>query len=313
MKRWNVANMLEIGSKLFAKIAKRKRFTNHNNEIHYLAREINEWLPQGIQSLVNGSYTPRHLKRHYFTDEMVDQLHVSDRILQHVLLKELKPTFKHVMNPNVYHLHGPSGVKFATQRIRQILQEENPKYVLRVDIKSYYKSIRHHKLQADIRQYYDDPNLLRMLENIISNPIETPRGYINPGYGIALRGPLSQFFSGLFLKKLDDAYKNRNVHYLRFQDDILILCYTKRQLNRCKRRMMGVLKERGLSLSRKKSQIGCISKGFNCLGVDYLPTRPEDNTTIAHANDKTIQPEAGEIIFMTGGGGGGGVSDKSQN
>jgi len=33
-----------------------------------------------------------------------------------------------------------------------------------------------------------------MLENIIKNPIETPRGYKNADNGIALRGPLSQFF-----------------------------------------------------------------------------------------------------------------------
>lgn len=106
-----------------------------------------------------------------------------------------------------------------------------------------------------------------MLENIITNPIETPRGYINPGHGIALRGPLSQFFSGIFLKKLDDAYKNMDVHYLRFQDDVLVLCKTKQQLNRYKKRMMKVLRERGLNLSCKKSQIGCIGKGFNFLGV----------------------------------------------
>ena len=106
-----------IGKKLFAKIHKRKYHAHHNNEIHFMAREIDEWLPQGIQSIVDGSYTPRCLKRYYFTDEMVDQLHLSDRIFQHVLLKQLKPTFKHVMNPNCYHLDGPTGVKYATQRI----------------------------------------------------------------------------------------------------------------------------------------------------------------------------------------------------
>ena len=58
---------------------------------------------------------------------------------------------------------------------------------------------------------------------------------------------------GIFLKKLDDAYKNMDVQYLRFQDDILVLCQTQQQLNRCKKRMMKVLRERGLSLSRKKS------------------------------------------------------------
>ena len=55
---------------------------------------------------------------------MVDQLHLSDRILQNLLLKQLKPTFSHVMNPNCYHLRGPSGVKLATQRIKQVLEAD---------------------------------------------------------------------------------------------------------------------------------------------------------------------------------------------
>jgi len=219
MKRWNVAEMLEIGKKLFAKIHKRKYHAHHNHEIHFMAREINEWLPQGVGSLGKGDYTPRYLKRIYFKDEMVDQLHLSDRIFQHILLKQLKPTFSHVMNKNCYHLHGPTGVKYATQRIRQVLQEEKPNYIIRADIKSFYKSIPHHKLVDDIRQYYDDPKVQTMLENIITNPIETPRGYKNPDHGIALRGPLSQFFSGIYLKPLDDAFDNMNVTYLRYQDD----------------------------------------------------------------------------------------------
>ena len=108
MKRWDVSQMLDIGKKLFAKIHKRKYHAHHNNEIHFMAREIEEWLPQGIQSMVDGSYDPRCLKRYYFADEMVDQLHLSDRIFQHILLKQLKPTFKHVMNPNCYHLGWPN-------------------------------------------------------------------------------------------------------------------------------------------------------------------------------------------------------------
>ncbi len=78
MKRWNVTAMLDVGKKLFAKIHKRKYLANHNHEIHFMAREIDEWLPKGIQSMIDGNYTPRHLKRYYFSDEMVDQLHLSD-------------------------------------------------------------------------------------------------------------------------------------------------------------------------------------------------------------------------------------------
>lgn len=76
--------------------------------------------------------------------------------------------------------------------------------------------------------------------------------------------------------------------YLRYQDDIIILCKTKRQLNRCRRRMMEVLHERRLSLSRKKSRIGCIKKGFHFLGIDYPPTRTEDNNHKTHVNDDSV-------------------------
>ena len=103
------------------------------------------------------------------------------------------------------------------------------------------------------------------------------------GVGIALRGPLSQFFSGLFLKPLDDAFDSMDVTYTRFQDDILILCPTERSLNRCKQRMMEVLQERGLSLSGKKTRIGSIDKGFHFLGINYLGTQPPDDTNMAKA------------------------------
>jgi retron-type reverse transcriptase len=303
MKRWNAIDMLDIGRKLFAKVYKKRRYAKHNNDIHFLSREIDDWLPQGVQSMINGTYTPRHLKRRYFQDEMIDQLHLSDRILQHILLKQLKPTISHVVNPNCLHVHGPSGVKLATQRIRQVLQEQQPNYIIRADIKSFYKSIPHHKLLDDLRKTYDDPKLLDMFEQIIKNPIETPRGYKNTVTGIALRGPLSQFFSAIYLKPLDDAFNAMDVTYIRYQDDLIVLCKTKRQLLRCRRRLMEVLQERKLKLSRKKSRIGAIAKGFHFLGIDYPGTQPQANTKVTQGmNDDQMTLDAAHVSSDSGGG-----------
>jgi RNA-directed DNA polymerase len=301
MKRWHKENMLDIGKKLFAKIHKRKFHAHHNHDVHFMARKINEWLPKGIHSMIDGTYNPRCLKRIYFSDEMVDQLHLSDRIFQHVLLKMLKPTFKHVMNPNCFHLAGPSGVKYATERIKQVLEDEKPGFFIRADIKSFYRNIPHHKLIKDLKQY-DDPKLIAMLENIIKNPIDTPRGTINPVNGIALRGPLSQFFSGIYLKPLDDALSKLNITYIRFQDDVLLLCKTKRQMHRAKRRMMEILHERHLTLSRKKSRMGSITDSFHFLGIHYQPTQTEDDTKVTHANDAVILPDDVHYLGVNGGG-----------
>lgn len=135
------------------------------------------------------------------------------------------------------------------------------------------------RLFKKIQKIYNDPKVLSMLERIIKNDIETPKGYKNPDSGIALRGPLSQFLSAIYLKPLDDAFNAMDVTYIRYQDDILILCKTKRQLSRCRRRLMSVLQERHLKLSRKKSCSGDIHKGFHFLGIDYPGTQTQDNDT----------------------------------
>lgn len=304
MKRWDVAAMMAIGRKLFAKIHKQKHHASPNHDVHLMARELDDWLIPGIESMVDGSYTPRHLKRHYFPDEMVDQLHLSDRIFQNILLQPLKPTFKHVMNPHCYHLHGPHGVKLVTQRIQDVMAVQQPQYIIRADIKSFYKSIPHHHLVRDIKQYYHDEKVQNMLEQIIINPIETPRGYKNADYGIALRGPLSQFFSGLYLKPLDDAFDTMDVSYFRYQDDILIFCKSKRQLNRCKQRMLAVLNERRLRFSRKKTRIGHIKTGFHFLGVHYPGTQTSDNTDVTQATERSvIQPITDQNKTELAGGG----------
>jgi hypothetical protein len=54
-----------------------------------------------------------------------------------------------------------------------------------------------------------------------------------------------------------------DIVYVRYQDDILALCKSKRQLNRCRKRMMEVLGERQLKLSRKKSRMGTVTDSFH--------------------------------------------------
>jgi len=288
MRRLDIDQMETIAKKLFAKIHKRKHACNHNHEVHFLARDLQGWLPDGIRSLIDGSYRSRMLRRYYFTDDVVDQLYIPDRIYQHVLLKQIKPTFKYVLHPHCYHMRGPAGVKVATKQIRNAMNENKFNYFLRVDIKSYYASISRYKLIQDIKEVFDDPKVQVMLEDIVDTPIGTPNGYKNPSHGIALRGPLSQLFSAIYLKPLDDAFSEMQVAYARYQDDILILCKTKRQLNRYRRKMMNVLHERQLKLSRKKSKYGNIEDGFHFLGINYSRTRPLNKTKADQGVDHSV-------------------------
>jgi RNA-directed DNA polymerase len=106
--------------------------------------------------------------------------------------------------------------------------------------------------------------------------------------GIALRGPLSQLFSAIYLKPLDDAFDNMDVFYARYQDDLIILCKTKSQFNRCRRKLMNVLHERRLKLSQKKSRLGEIKNEFHFLGIKYSGTQTPNNITRILDNEKKL-------------------------
>lgn len=79
-KRWDFTTMMSMGQKLFTSIYRKKRMAHANHNVHLLARTIQEWLPQGFLSIIEGTYTPRFLKRYYFKEEMLNQLHLSDRV-----------------------------------------------------------------------------------------------------------------------------------------------------------------------------------------------------------------------------------------
>ena len=54
--------MLDLGRKLFARIHRQKHHAHANHEVHFMARELDDWLAQGIDAMLDGSYTPRYLK-----------------------------------------------------------------------------------------------------------------------------------------------------------------------------------------------------------------------------------------------------------
>ena len=84
---------------------------------------------------------------------------------------------------------------------------------------------------------------------------------------------------------------------------LLILCQTKRQLERCKQRLMGVLQERRLRLSRKKTRIGSIDKGFHFLGINYLELQPPDGTNVSQNSfDSANQKQSEQYLTSRGGG-----------
>jgi RNA-directed DNA polymerase len=268
-KPWAKINLFHLLQSTAGKITKDSLYKHFNHTIHSFRRNKNAIIDDLIAKMISGNYYPEPIKRIYLKDDCFDFIQYPDKIVQRVLLKIIRPTISHIVHKYCFHRHGPHGCKKAIGHVKYGARTGRYKYMMRLDIKSYYASIGHHILLKLLSNDYKDKRLLQLFKNIITADLITKKGITNPHKGIYLRSPLATFFSMIYLKPLDAAFNNMDVCYARYQDDIIILFKSKSQFYRGKRKMIAVLNDLELQLSKKKSYMGPI-KDFHFLGARII-------------------------------------------
>jgi len=276
--RWQAPILLQISKNWVNTLRKTKGAANEYScwwiFVYNWSQLINQW----ISDFISGNYRFDPMVTYHMDNETIIIWDYRDRLIVKWLHKIITPLFKHIISPLCFHLQGPSGVKAAVKKIKKALEYKSFRYFIRADIKGYYASIDRNILVKQVQQHFNDPRLLKYLENIINIPIINDGVIFSPDKGIPRRSSLSPFFGALYLSPLDQAFdKIKGVCYFRFMDDIVILAETKRQYLKAKRRLQNILFKLKLSLSRHKTKMGELEFGFHFLGVNFAVSQNQQN------------------------------------
>ena len=231
---------------------------------------IHRWL----DDFHEGKYCFAPVQQYKVGADTVQSWSYLDRLIMHLIFKIIKPTFKHIVSPKCLHLSGPSIIKQATAQIKEAINSQRFQYAIRLDIRAYYASIQHPILLNQLRSQFDDPKIVTYLSDIVTVAIDKGGHVILPTKGIFRQSTLSPFFGALYLGPLDQAFANRKeIFFLRFMDDVIILVTNKRHYAKARKRLFGVLKTLQLQLSPHKTRMGKLKTGFHFLGVKFEVTR----------------------------------------
>ncbi len=150
-------------------------------------------------------------------------------------------------------------------------RELHEKQCLHIDIKNYFNSINSYilleKLPPVIR---DDLRLFSLLKEILLN-----EGVINNGNlircsekGVMAGTPLAPLLSNFYLKDLDEYFRNEEVNYTRYSDDIILFDKgekIEKHLNYIKE----YLKKNRLLINKKKFSLTSSGDPWTFLGFKY--------------------------------------------
>jgi RNA-directed DNA polymerase len=100
-------------------------------------------------------------------------------------------------------------------------------YVCNTDVKGFYASINQYLLMDIINDTVQDANLSHYLCQIVHRCVEYGCNYRDINQGISRGCPLSPILGAIYLKALDNHFEDKQLYYVRYMEDILILNKTR--------------------------------------------------------------------------------------
>lgn len=269
MKRYNnlFHKIVTIDNLILADKKARKGKSNNIDIIEF----DKEWYINILElydELINKTYTTSEY--YVFTiyepkKRLISKLPYKDRIVHHAIMNVLEPIILNSLTINTYSCIKCRGIHKCLKRLKiSLLDIDNTKYCLKLDINKFYPSIDNNILKALLRNKFKDKDLLWLLDDII-----------NSNEGLPLGNYLSQWLSNYYLNGLDHYIKEvlKVKYYFRYCDDMVILSSNKQELHYILQSIRIYLNSK-LKLSIKNNyQIYPINKrGIDFIGYKFYHT-----------------------------------------
>ena len=147
-----------------------------------------------------------------------------DRIVHHAIMNIMEEIWTKIFTYNTFSCIKERGIEGCARYVGKIIKryEGKPLYCLKIDIRKFYPSIKHHVLKKIIRKRIKDDDLLWLLDEIIDS-----------ADGLPIGNYLSQYLANLylcyFMHKANEEWKADCAEYA---DDIVFFSDSKEFLHK---------------------------------------------------------------------------------
>jgi RNA-directed DNA polymerase len=212
----------------------------------------------------------------------VRQLSIStirDRVVQGALKLILEPIFEAGFQPGSFGYRPKKTAHTAIQRVSTAILEGKT-YVIDLDLRSYFDTIRHHIVLEKVARRVNDPEVLRLLRLMLR---------ASGKQGVLQGSVISPLLSNIYLNEVDQMLERAKqvtqyrqwtyVEYARFADDMVILVNAHRRQQwlwrAVEKRVREELAKLEVEVNEEKSRNVNLEQGesFGFLGFEFRRVR----------------------------------------
>lgn len=233
------------------------------DELLPFLRENQETLIQGIR---DGKYKPNPVRRVEIPKETKGEFRklgvptVVDRVIQQAITQELTPIFEEQFSENSFGFRPKRGAHSALKQCQKNVNDGYV-YVVDMDLEKFFDTVNISKLIEVLGRTIKDGRLISLIHKYLNAGVIADGMFEKSEIGMPQGGPLSPLLSNVMLNELDRELERRGHRFVRYADDSMIFCKSKKSAERTLENILPYIEGKlFLKVNRKKTKVAHISK-----------------------------------------------------
>ena len=195
-----------------------------------------------------------------------------DRVVQQSIAQVLSPIYEKEFHPSSHGFRPKRGCHTALKEVKNHL-DKGYHYVVDLDLEKFFDTVNHSRLIQLLSKRVKDPRVISLIHKYLNAGVLGKGKFEESTLGVPQAGPLSALLSNIMLHELDMELERRGLRFIRYADDCLIFCKSKRACNRVKESITKFIEEvLYLKVNKEKTTTGYI-KGKKFLGYSFYVTK----------------------------------------
>ena len=194
-----------------------------------------------------------------------------DRVIQQSIAQVLVPMYEPQFSAGSFGFRPGRSAHDALRRAQEILND-GYEYAVGIDLEKFFDMVNQSYLIELLSHTVKDGRVISLVHKYLYAGVMIDGMYHPTPEGTPQGGPLSPLLSNIVLNELDKELEKRGHPFVRYADDSLIFCKSKRGAERvCEGITKFIEKKLHLKVNREKTEVGS-ARGMKFLGYSFYKT-----------------------------------------